>query len=448
MMDFKDPDLPFGLVLFVVFGVLGSLVLLSTQKHRETLPMQIKVFATAFALRFISSIAIYQFGLVAVLGDEDSSGWVVGATLRQTWLRQGVGIFELPSVLGGAYSGGHHGYYYLLGLLFYITGSPARMPAAALNCFCGALAVVFAYRIARTLFSDWVAVRVGWWTCFLPSMIVWSAQTLKEPVVILLEVLALYACVHLRKSGFSLRYILLCAAVVILIIPFRFYAAYIIGATILLTLLVPQLSKRKIAIVPLIAVALLVAGFLFGSGQLLQQETQLESFDLQRVQDFKRDVASTGNSGVEAKFDLKTTSGMIGAIAFGGVHLLLAPFPWQWGGASLRMLFVLPEVVLWWWLFFMGLVPGFWHSVRRRFGDILPLLIFLFGFGFLYSLMFGNVGLVYRQRAQLLPWLLMLAAYGLELRRQKRQAAARPYSGPETALSLKGDPVARAIPGS
>ena len=49
--------------------------------------------------------------------------------------------------------------------------------------------------------------------------------------------------------------------------------------------------------------------------------------------------------------------------------------------------------------------------------------------------MFGNVGLIVRQRAQLLPWLLIFAMAGLEQRalwrRDKRTAAARemPFVG-------------------
>ncbi|MBI2835108.1 MAG: hypothetical protein HYX76_11855 [Acidobacteria bacterium] len=40
--------------------------------------------------------------------------------------------------------------------------------------------------------------------------------------------------------------------------------------------------------------------------------------------------------------------------------------------------------------------------------------------------MFSNIGLVYRQRAQLMPWLLIFGAAGLELRRKRKLAARRP----------------------
>lgn len=44
------------------------------------------------------------------------------------------------------------------------------------------------------------------------------------------------------------------------------------------------------------------------------------------------------------------------------------------------------------------------------------MLFFILGLGVLYSMMFGNVGLIFRQRAQLLPWLLIIAVVGLEQR--------------------------------
>jgi hypothetical protein len=109
-------------------------------------------------------------------------------------------------------------------------------------------------------------------------------------------------------------------------------------------------------------------------------------------------------------------------LVIGAAHLLLAPFPWQLLGGSVRLLLVAPETVYWWWLVFMGVIPGLRYALRNHFKDILPLLVILIGFGLVYSLTFSNVGLIYRQRAQFLPWLLIFAAVNLELRRQYRFA--------------------------
>lgn len=429
----NDPDLFSGLVLFILLGVMGSLMLSVTENHRQTLPFQMRLFLWAFALRFAAAIVIYQFGLVNVLGDEDASGWWGGVGLQKMWERQKVGLLDLPFVLLDAFDGHHRGYGYMLGAFFYLTDTSARLPAATLNCFIGALTVVFTYRLASTLFSPWVAVCVSWLSCLFPSLIIWSAQTVKEPVVILLETVALYGCVHLKLWGTSPRHVILCALTILLLIPFRFYAAYIAGAAVIVALLLPQVSRGKTTMGSALVVAALVIPFLVLSGVLAKHEAEFERFNLQYVQSFRHNIAVGTGSAVESHYELQTPEGFALAAVVGGAHLLLAPFPWQLGGGSLRKLLTAPELVVWWWLFFVGVLPGLWHTIRNRFSDIQPLLLFSVGMGLLYSLMFGNVGLIYRQRAQLLPWLLIFAAVGLEQRARRRLAT---QGGPTSSQVL------------
>ncbi|MBI3650450.1 MAG: hypothetical protein HY231_05315 [Acidobacteria bacterium] len=446
MNNSNNPDLVSGLVIFILLGVLGVMLVSASRNHRLTVQFQVKLFLYAFFIRFALSVVLYVFGLAQITGDEDSLGWYYGAVLFQQW--QKLALLDMPSVLAQAYQGNVPGYYYLTGLLFYVTKMPDRLAAAALNCFFGGLTVIFAYRAAHTLFSEWVATRVGWLTCLFPSMIIWSAQTVKEPVVILLETVALYGCVRLKVKGFSIRDILLCATAMILVIPFRFYAAYIIAAAVTLSLILPQIGKRKLSLGSAVLLAVVVLPVVTMSGVLAQHEKQFEAFDLQFVQKFKENV-STGpaqfgtNSGVKSDYDLNTSTGFGLAVVIGAAHLLLAPFPWQLGGGSVRMLLSLPELLAWWWLFFVGIVPGFWFLIRKRFNEIQPMLFFIFGLGFLYSLMFGNVGLVFRQRAQLLPWLLIFAAVGLEIRQSKHAEKQRTQGGSRPlARSTLAPPVA------
>ena len=110
----------------------------------------------------------------------------------------------------------------------------------------------------------------------------------------------------------------------------------------------------------------------------------------------------------------------------GGTYLLLAPFPWDLGG-SLRKMLTTPELFIWWWLVVVGLIPGLWYTIRKRLSDVQPLLFFVVGLGLLYSVTFGNVGLAYRQRAQLLPWLVIIAMVGLEQRELRKSARRRQF---------------------
>src|SRR5262249_36231704 len=209
-------------------------------------------------VRFGASIVVYEMGLSSVLGDEDGSGWMYGIFLSNGWNKQHLSLLSLPEMWSAAYNQHHMGFHYLSGLFFFVTGASARMPIAAMNCFFGALTVVFVYRIAISLFSRWAAVRAGWIACFFPSLIIWSAQTLKEPVVIFLESLALYACVNLKLSGFSVKYILLCVGAIILLPPFRFYTAYLAAAAAVMSLVIPRLGKGKSSFKSALAVAALV----------------------------------------------------------------------------------------------------------------------------------------------------------------------------------------------
>ena len=429
-------DLFLGVVFLLLFASLGGFLLTLTRKHPQTRLEQIKLFLCALGVRFAVSIVVYELGLVKVLGDEDSSGWYYGVTLADGWNRRGLGLLSLPEMWAEVYSKHNLGFHYMAGLFFFVTGASARLPIAALNCFFGALTVILVYRTAIMLFSRWTAVRAGWIACFFPSLVIWSAQTLKEPAIIFLEAVALYACVNMKLSGFSLKYVLLCAAAIVLLPPFRFYAAYLAGAAAFMALVIPRVSARidkgkssfKSSLAAM-AVAALVTPLAVSSGFIARNEAYLERYgQMEAIERFRNNVASGSGSGVKSQYDLNSPTGLAMAIGVGGAHLLLAPFPWQLGGASLRMLLTTPELAVWWWLVFVGLIPGAWHICRTRLADAQPMLFFIVGLGLLYSMMFGNVGLIFRQRAQLLPWLLIIAVVGLERRALRKlvNRGARP----------------------
>jgi 4-amino-4-deoxy-L-arabinose transferase-like glycosyltransferase len=313
-----------------------------------------------------------------------------------------------------AFDGTNRGYKYLLAAYFTLTFVVSRLSAAAMSCFFGALVPVFTYRIARISFSEKMARRAAWWTCFFPIMIIWSAQTIKEPIVVFLEALPLYCCLRMRADGFRMRHVLATSLALVVLSALRFYAAYVTGGVVLLTLMLPQFGRRTVKLGSGIAIGAIAISALYFSGATSNHNSEFQKWDLQQTSQFRKDIAAGTGSGVNFEHDLSTSHGFGTGVLVGAIYLLLSPFPWSVGGGNIRLLLTLPEQLVWWLLFFFAVVPGLRSLLRTRLGDIMPLLLFLLGLGLIYSATFGNIGVVYRQRGQLLPYLLIFASYRFE----------------------------------
>jgi hypothetical protein len=442
MMDSTDAFS--GITAFLLLAVLGCLLLLVTRNHRAAFRSQCILFLCGMTIRFLLSNTIYSTELrTVVIGDGDDGGWEGGRGLLAEWEYQELGLLDLPAALLDAFKGHHRGYFYLLAVYFFITRNPSQLSAAALGCCAGAMTAVFVYRLTHSLASEWVAWRAGWWTCLFPIMIIWSVQTIKEPFVILLEVTALYGCVQLRISKFALRHILLCGACVVMLASMRFYAAYLTGLVILISLGLPHLRRRKLSVGAAVGVVAIAFPLLYSVGAINKDTEEAGHWDLQRMEVFCQGMAKSADSGVETSFDTQTTRGLGLTTLFGGLHLLLSPFPWQLRAGSVRMAMTAPEMVVWWFMFAIFVVPGMKQAIRTRFGDFMPLLVFISLLGVLYSLTFGNIGTAYRQRAQLMPYLFIFAALRLEqwklprsLRKSTNKGLTKTEADPDGASVL------------
>src|SRR5207249_5225465 len=150
---------------------------------------------------------------------------------------------------------------------------------------------------------------------------------------------------------------------------------------------------------------------------------QFETFgNLRQLQIMRLDAAQSAQSGFGQDVDVSTPGGALTAIPLGFSYLLFAPFPWQFG--SLRQLITLPEMIVWWCCIPL-LVLGLWFTIKHRVRQVAPILIFTVFLTLTYSVLQGNVGTAYRQRAQLLIFYFVFVAVGFVLVREKREAAVR-----------------------
>lgn len=442
-MNVNTLNVPGGIVLAVGLAALAVGALALSRDHRDTLRFQVLLLLAAFGIRFAAATVIYGAGLVSVLKDEDSIGWYNSVRFLHHESPR-LGSTSPMAVAEGMFSIANRGYMYLLAGVFWLTGIVGRMPAAAVNACAAAVGVVLVYRIVRRLATEQAARRAGYLVAGMPLMVIWSSQTLKEPIVLLMEAAGLYACVRFHEGSVAPRHALLALASLVAVISLRFYVAYVLGVSIIVALVWAtwRVSRSAGAVARRAGVAAVVVLLL----AVVSLDVARLQFGLEFVQRFRTNVSPTEEVSTEpsgprrkALYDVRDIRQLPLVLTVGSAYALLAPFPWQFDGASRRFLLTLPDMLIWWVLLALVVAPGVWRALRHRVADVLPLVTFLVMLGGLYSLMFGNVGIAYRQRAQLFPILIALAAAG----NAPRSMAGRGHRG----LRIAGLALTALLPG-
>ncbi|MGZ5480409.1 MAG: glycosyltransferase family 39 protein [Pyrinomonadaceae bacterium] len=293
------------------------------------------------------------------------------------------------------------------------------------NSVLGAATAAIVYLCAYDVFKNRrVAVVAGIAVAFYPSLVLWSAQGLKDGPIVFFLALSILATLRLGHR-ISMRYIAILVAGLFGVLAFRFYVFYMmlvaVGGAFIVGMRAVSLQSmaRQFVVIIVLGLALTYLGV------TRYASVQYEEFtDLQRLQVSRQDL-STARSGFGKDVDVSTTGGALSAIPEGAVYLLFAPFPWQLG--SLRQSLTIPEMVIWWTSFPL-LVLGIWFSLKHRLRQMSPIFIFTTMLTLAYSVVQGNVGTAYRQRAQLLVFYFIFVAVGAvllkEKREEKRQKAA------------------------
>jgi hypothetical protein len=158
-------------------------------------------------------------------------------------------------------------------------------------------------------------------------------------------------------------------------------------------------------------------GVSYYAGRQIEQYANFRQLQLMRL-----DASRSAASGFGEDIDVSTPEGAVAAIPIGLAYLFLAPFPWQY--SSVRSMITLPEMTIWWGSL-PFLVLGLWFTIRHRLREVAPILIFLTVLTISYSIVQGNVGTVYRQRAQLLIFYFLFVAVGFALFKEKRDKRAQ-----------------------
>lgn len=399
-------DIIVPLLVFIPLGVL-TLAACTRLVAQDEQAWLIRILFLAFAARL--SLAT-MFALVPGFRvfHEDAEGYEhLGLVIAANWAGTGP---PLPPMHGQ-----NTGFMYVCAALNYVFGA-FHANASFFNAILGSVTVYVVYRLARHFVHPLVARRAAMWVAFMPSMILWSSIALKDPLMSLLIAVCLLSCVRL-KERFSVS---ACVGVVLPIVamqPVRFYMVYFVAFAVVGSLLFDKGIRVVSGVYKQIAVgsALLLLFVLVGAANRAEKGTEVLSFE--QVSAYRGGMAKTAESGFAADVDISTPTGALTFLPIGMSVFLLGPFPWQM--TSMRALMAAPETIVWWFMF-PSVLRGLRFIVRERFSSASPLLLFTVTLTCAYSLIHGNVGSGFRQRAQIFVILFIFAAIGWYQRRCRR----------------------------
>lgn len=392
-----------------------------TYKRKTDGTFLLRLFVAGLLVRMVVGLAIFVFRGQDFFGGDAMTYDFYGSAQLLSW--GGDRYYQsIANQFVRSGEGSGWGMVYLVAAVYGVVGRN-MLAVQLMNSIFGAATAVVIYLCSSHVFQNSRVARLaGIAVAFYPSLVLWSAQGLKDgPIVFFLAI----AILSTLKLGDKLRikYILILLGALIALFALRFYVLYMIsvaigGAFIIGMQQVTASSfMRQFSAIVLLGLALTYIGVTRSAG------TQFERYgNLQSLQNSRQDLARSAESGFGRDVDVSSTSGALSTIPTGMVYLLFAPFPWQI--TSLRQSITMPEMIIW-WASFPLLVLGLWFSIKYRLRMISPILIFTVMLTFAYSVFQGNVGTAYRQRAQLLVFYFIFVAVGFVLVKEKREERKR-----------------------
>ena len=375
----------------------------------------LQLFAWGLLVRMLVAMGIFMFNKQEFFGGDALTYDFYGWAQMKAW--QGDPYYQIIANRFTEGQASAWGFTKMVGAVYFAIGRNT-LAVQFLNSILGAATAFLVYNCAQHVYKNVrVAKIAALCVAFFPSLVLWSAQGLKDAAVVFFLVLAILACLRLNEKWSGKQVFILIVAL-FSVLSLRFYVFYMIavaigGAFVIgLQKITPTNFARQFVVLILVGVSLTYLGVTrYASGQFERFGT------LEAVQRSRADLSRAG-SGFGREVDVSTTEGAISTIPIGLIYLLFAPFPWQL--VSLRQSITLPEMIIW-WLSFPLLVLGIWYSLKYRLRQIAPILIFTTMLSIAYSVFQGNVGTAYRQRAQLLVFYFVFVAVGFVLLKEKKE---------------------------
>lgn len=331
---------------------------------------------------------------------------------------------------------GNYGYsitHWLHGAIYLLFGR-SQFLLLIINALAGCLAALLIYLIAMRICSHKPSARLAMGlSLFFPSLIMWSVELLKEPMIQLYTALFIYwfICVSNKRKW---MYLIPLAALCYPLGHLRKFMHLIMFAVLGLScvLVIPKRVRTSAIILLLLVMA---AAVKLGPSVISSRWQSAQKWIIVSQMGF----ITTGGSWykfIPDRFTVKNRSPLMTPAEFATSYVravgyyLMTPFPFKM--LSPNKLPTLPQMIIWYFLVIFCLVPGILYLLRYHFRSSAIVLVYLFVFTSAQALFTGNEGTAFRQRDVLTIFYFIPMAVGffnlrgwlsLRLESQRRRAA-------------------------
>lgn len=409
----------FNLVEVIVFFYLSSTLSIRWAQVSTTLFAR-KLFQTSFFIRLIWVLFSYYFftwmtGKPFELLAADSTGyhgeavWLAALLDAHRW-------DVYVAYIGKNYS--DMGYPTYLGVMYYLFGDGVLLPRL-IKAVLGSLTCLFVYKLARNNFNESTGRMAGIMAMLVPNLIYYTGLHLKETEMIFLVVSFVYlADQAIRARGIQITRLLLLGVLGLLLFYFRtVLAGCLIGSVTLAAFLTSTRISAKIKRTGLILL-LIAGGYFLSSTQIGDNineylrtrdqnlTSQMDNFATR--EDGANKLARYGSRGIFLPF------------------MLIVPLP------TLVYIEDQPNAMMLAGAYFTRNIYAFFVFValitlykRKQLREHLLLLAVIFSY--IFVLASSGFALSERFHLPLVPFLLILAAYGVSQMNRKNTKYFTPY---------------------
>lgn len=401
----------------VLLLILSSIVIVLFINYLSDEPTFLqRVFIIGLVLRIAFGLLVYIFELQGFFGADANTYHTLGSRLYEIWF-QNIPSNDPFSQTALSMSLPGWGMNWICGAIYSITG-PNMLASQFFCAVIGAATAPMLYGCALKIFNNRnVAKYSAFFVAVFPACVIWSAQLLKDGLIIFLLVLVMTMVLKLQEK---LDYFSIIVLILALfgITSLRFYIFYVVAVAVIGSFVVGS-SKNQQTIIKRLVACLLVGIGLAYLGGFQNVSDNIEKFgNLEKIQKGRKWSAKVSDSGYGEDTDVSTTGGAIEALPVGFSYLMFAPFPWQ--ATNLRQAIAVPETLLW-WASMPLLIVGIGYTLKNRLRSSIAIILFTVLLTLIYSITQSNVGTAYRQRTQIQVFLFMFVAVGWQLRKEKQE---------------------------